>query len=572
MTSVDSTKFTIHYVKQKPLDLASLEKSFEATEEDMQCCYNPFQIKHFQNYNPVYSLFFELSEKSYNKIALNHQYHFLTMNTVVHHETQQEYNKPVFIKYAPLIDPIRYMTGKYKVDTEKLHVLPNPFSKEEDLPLQKIAHHNNTSYTDNFFSFLTSTLLNTHGFVHGLDYYGSFLGVQTTFKANISDDLEYLNASEYFSEHMNKLFTVSMDTTNEFANFGSRRNKKKLEIEDISDTILLEEIEVVNALELSESKEHDNDTFNEVVYEKESPANSTASSINSSNNSETNYSVGEDDDEDDDGSGSEDWLTESDESGDYGNETSQYAYIKDFPVQLICLEKCDGTMDELFVRDSITVENGAAALMQVIMTLIAYQKAFHFTHNDLHTNNIMYVNTDVEYLYYRYNKKIYKVPTYGKIFKIIDFGRSIYKYKGRQFFSDSFAPGGDGATQYNCEPFMNEKKPRIDPNYSFDLCRLGCSIYDFVIEDDENPSTFDDLQKTVYRWCIDDNEKNILYKRNGEERYPNFKLYKMIARTVHNHTPQEQLDFPYFKQFLTEKKLGSKVDVLDLDELPVYVQ
>jgi hypothetical protein len=124
------------------------------------------------------------------------------MNSVVHHETQQEHCKPVFIKYAPLIDPIRYMTGKYKVDTEKLHVLPNPFSKEEDLPLQKIAHHNNTSYTDNFFSFLTSTLLNTHGFVHGLDYYGSFLGVQTTFKANISDDLEYLNASEYFSEQL----------------------------------------------------------------------------------------------------------------------------------------------------------------------------------------------------------------------------------------------------------------------------------------------------------------------------------------------------------------------------------
>jgi hypothetical protein len=160
------------------------------------------------------------------------------------------------------------------------------------------------------------------------------------------------------------------------------------------------------------------------------------------------------------------------------------------------------------------------------------------------------------------------VPTYGRIFKIIDFGRSAYKFKGQLFFSDSFAPGGDGATQYNCEPFMNEKKPRIDPNYSFDLSRLGCSIYDFIIDDDKHPEKFDELQKTIHRWCLDDNDKNILYKRNGEERYPNFKLYKMIARTVHKHTPQEQLAFPFFSQFLS-KKLGE--EVMDIDILPVYV-
>ena len=42
--------------------------------------------------------------------------------------------------------------------------------------------------------------------------------------------------------------------------------------------------------------------------------------------------------------------------------------------------------------------------------------------------------------------------------------------------------------------------------------------------------------------------KNILYKKNGEERYPNFKLYKMIARTVHNKTPDDQLNTDIFKQ------------------------
>jgi len=571
MSILDDTKFNIHYVKQKPIDLGSLEKDYAYNHEDLEYHYNPFQINHFQNYNPVYSLFFDLSEKSYNKIALNHDYHFVNMNKVINYETQETTNKPVFIKYSPLVDPIRYMTGKYKDDMDKMNILPNPFSS--NTPLQKISYYNNTSYTDNFFSFLASKLMHKHDFVHGVDYYGSFLGVQEKFKANISDDLEYLNSSDYFTENMNKLFTVSVDTPNEFANFGSRRNKKKLQIDDVSDDISVEDLDFITS---TESVEQTNS--NELVYEKENNS-TTSSSSDSSNNSETNYSVDDDQESDnsnEDGSdknsdSDSDWVSDSDGSDNYDDddeEQSEYAFINNFPVQLICLEKCDGTMDELFVKDKLNHDTGAAALMQVIMSLIAYQKAFNFTHNDLHTNNIMYVNTDKKYLYYQYDKKTYRVPTYGKIFKIIDFGRSAYKFKGQLFFSDSFAPGGDGATQYNCEPFMNEKKPRIDPNYSFDLSRLGCSIYDFIIDDDKYPENFDELQKTIHRWCLDDNDKNILYKRNGEERYPNFKLYKMIARTVHKHTPQEQLGFSFFSQFLS-KKVGE--EVMDIDVLPTYV-
>jgi hypothetical protein len=218
---------------------------------------------------------------------------------------------------------------------------------------------------------------------------------------------------------------------------------------------------------------------------------------------------------------------------------------------MICLEKCDGTIDDLFEKDMLNEKQCASAIFQIIITLATYQKAFNFTHNDLHTNNIMYINTDIEFLYYCYNKKYYKVPSYGRIYKIIDFGRSIYKYQGKTLCSDSFAPGGDAVTQYNCEPFMNENKPRIDPNYSFDLCRLGTSIYDFIIDIDDKESDLDFFQKIILKWCMDDNGKNVLYKKNGDERYPNFKLYKMIARTVHNHTPEEQLKHQIFKLYVS---------------------
>ena len=33
---------------------------------------------------------------------------------------------------------------------------------------------------------------------------------------------------------------------------------------------------------------------------------------------------------------------------------------------------------------------------------------------------------------------------------------------------------------------MIQDKPRIDPNYSFDLCRLGCSLFDYFVDDLDN--------------------------------------------------------------------------------------
>ena len=266
----------------------------------------------------------------------------------------------------------------------------------------------------------------------------------------------------------------------------------------------------------------------------------------------------EDDDEDDD--------EDEDEDEDDDDNENINAYIYNFPIQSICLEKCQGTFDELLENNLVDETNSAAYLMQIIMTLIVLQKTFSFTHNDLHTNNIMYINTDLEFIYYQYDSNIYKVPTYGKIFKLIDFGRGIYKFQNNLFCSDSFAPGDDAATQYNFEPYYNRNKPIIEPNMSFDLCRLGCSIFDFII-DSIHDTKLNDFQQTIARWCTDDYGKNVLYKKNGEERYPDFKLYKMIARTVHNHLPQNQLSFPFFSQFLCKT---NNTPTINIDSMPCY--
>ena len=121
------------------------------------------------------------------------------------------------------------------------------------------------------------------------------------------------------------------------------------------------------------------------------------------------------------------------------------------------MEKCENTLDYLILSKDISTDEWYSIFMQIIMILITYQKAFSFTHNDLHTNNVMYNTTTKKYIYYLHNKKYYKVPTFGRLFKIIDFGRSIYKYNDNIFCSDSFKRGNDAASQYNCEPYLNNK-------------------------------------------------------------------------------------------------------------------
>ena len=571
MNSSENSKFEIDYDTCHMIDIDYLKKQFEPTDDDKEFEYNPMSISKIQNYNPIYTIFFKMDENNYNKICFSNKYKFVDFSTIQESLTKRNVPSKIFIKYSPLLDPIRYMIGKYELNNANLKELPQ-FNSDTTNCNNKLLSINNSSYIDCFFSFLSSKLLHNYNFNNSIDFYGSFLSVQDKYKMDISDDFEYLNESNYFLNNLNKKFKITKsDLLNVVMNNNSRRNKNKINISESNLNICNIENDIVDDLQIEEIVES-----NEIeeVYSKNTNNNSSSDSSESDNDSDSDYSneSGESDDDSEDSDETEDSDEDSDESNESSSvpEETVFSYIDNFPVQMICIEKCKDTLDSLFENEKMDDENGSSALFQVIMSLIAYQKAFSFTHNDLHTNNVMYSETNEEFLYYKYNRKIYKVPTYGKIFKLIDFGRSIYTFKGKIFCSDSFAPGGDAATQYNCEPYLNENKPVIEPNFSFDLCRLGCSIYDFII-DDEEEAEMNELQKTIYRWCLDDSNLSILYKKNGNERYPNFKLYKMIARTVHNHTPQKQLEFPFFNQYEIDSQIDTNIEIINIDKIHSYV-
>jgi hypothetical protein len=561
-------------------------------------------ITKVQNYIPIYDRFFSLNATNWNSINLNHKLylsdiketkdkHILGKLKNIHMSEDEETCK-VFIKMAPLLDPCKYLIGKYNHNDPTLFNLPS-FDKSNKVH-PKIADINNSSYVDGFFSFLTSTLLNQHNFIHGLDYYGSFLAIKNDYKINIIDDLDYLVQSSFFNSQKNILFKVE-----DYSHL----------IEDTNTTKVLKPINISTSLKSITSVASINQDMFENIFDNNSDNNNFVSleditdsnffdlseetksetlKSSSSCSSRSSHTNDNDYDDIDDNDNDNDELTDKDmkdinddKDTDINSDTSSFdTYYDDddvvmltipkFPIQLICLEQCEATLDKLIMEDDMTEEQWFSALMQVIMTLITYQKTFSFTHNDLHTNNIMYITTNKKFIYYVYKKKTYKVPTFGRIFKIIDFGRAIYKYNDKIFCSDSFQTGGDAATQYNTEPFFNDKKPRLEPNFSFDLCRLACSVFDYVVDNFQNLKTLTEtnsLVRIINEWCIDDNGVNILYKNNGVERYPDFKLYKMIARFVHNHTPQAQLERPEFRKYIiTNKNIPKTETIINIDELP----
>jgi len=613
MTTDNSTKISIEYWKRTKMpDLGIMENQYNVyyndtlTEESSDIdeivkSYNPFHITNFQIYQPIYNIFFQLTEKNYQTITWKAPTQIHDLFSVILTDSVEEpvsIQQNIFIKYSPLLDPIRYLIGKYEKTAHLIRKLPT-FTDNECHP--KYNDVNNASYIDSFFCFLSSKLSYKMNFPHSVEYYGSFLGIQELYKMDITDDLEYLTESDFFKNNLNKLYNINgvPEYYRQYADTKSSKTNRqqKLVIDedyskdvmeitdiidlDIDDTMMIIDANRVDSTEDEETEKNSGDSSvetedmeNYAIYQSEKNNSSNDDDDSDDDDSDDDYEFEDEENSQEqelyvDDVTEEDNETESENSSDFSSvETDEtpkvVAYIHDFPIQMICLERCDGTLDELFENNMITEEIGSAFLFQIILTLITYQKYFQFTHNDLHTNNIMYKNTDIEFLYYQYNNEYYRVPTYGKIMKIIDFGRSIYKYKGKVFCSDSFSSSGDASTQYNFPPYYNKKRPLIEPNYSFDLCRLGCSIYDFIIDEPNPPfDELDELQKIIYTWCLDDRGRNVLYKKNGEERYPNFKLYKMIAKNVHYHTPEKQLTFSVFSQY--------KVDIDNVENMNIFV-
>ena len=212
----------------------------------------------------------------------------------------------------------------------------------------------------------------------------------------------------------------------------------------------------------------------------------------------------------------------------------------------------EDTLDNLIDNDyNISTLEWKSILFQIVFGLSVAQKRYNFIHNDLHSSNIMFEKTEKEFLYFCYDNKYFKIPTFGKIAKIIDFGRATFKLNNKIYFSDVFKSRGDAEGQYDYPYYGSLKDSKIRPNYSFDLARLSTTI----VEHFESGS---EIYRVLELWTTD-KYGNILLNNSDD-----FNLYKNIAKNVFSAVPKHQFKKMIFKQFIIKK------DDIEDDEYVYY--
>jgi hypothetical protein len=475
-----------------------------------------------------------------------------------------------FLKVTHLLDPIRWMKGRYSLPQNT--GLPW-HTRTWFTAMNKLQNPDNQAYVEAMASYALGRLREEGVSPHFNEFYGAFCARAETYRYNLTDEYQSFRNTRWFWNGQKKgLYSLCVI---------DQADPTKPVIDDIVNEMLREP-------SIMGDEESDGSDSEEEILVEGGNTGVEIGSIHSDNMSSISFESEEESDEEDDGSDDEDEDEDSEEEDD--EDYRIYSVLRNFPVMLIASEDNRGTMDALMDDDELvgaTVgtpaweERWSAWLFQVIAALSCAQSLLGFTHNDLHTNNIVWTETTEEYLWYRSRAGgLFRVPTFGKLFRLIDFGRSIFSINGKQFISDDFCNGNDAEGQYCFKPLHPRPAPGevVQPNPSFDLSRLAVSLFEGLFpeapkekeggailsseEGMEVRETESPLYNVLWSWMVDDDGENILIEADGEEKFPDFGLYKHIAAKVHTAVPAQQFSKPAFDRFHVAEKevpVGQKI-------------
>ena len=430
---------------------------------------------------------------------------------------------PVHRKTTMILSPFKWMRGDYGTIG-----LPKPEEVANDMQ-EKLQ----SSHTAAYVGALTSIALSESGCIHFPKVYGVYVGMAEKHTIDISDDYEDLSDRRWFGDNLGKSFELKLrsqePSTDDFKYTRSQRPSvivgKELDLDDIQDI----EVEHVSQPSSRSNTESHMTKSSHTVDEE------------SSDDSEDVFEIRSCD------CGSED-SEEDHEAGEEDDEAFAWATFKDVPVVTTVMEKCEGTFYDL-LKLHPDPEKQTAWVSQIVLALAYAQRNYGFVHNDLHGNNVMYVKTHEEYLYYKHSGVCYRVPTYGYILKIIDFDRAVVSVRligmkdSRQFASSQFQTEEEAAGQYNFEPFFDNEHPHIPPSSSFDLCRFATSMFwDMFPEGPEVPCSHP-LFNVFKQWMQQSDGTSVMFRkqRDNHDRYHGFDLYKAIARYCKDSVPRREI-------------------------------
>jgi len=489
-------------------------------------------ISNLQFYMPFFSLYFHVhnTKNSTKRIDLDRENYIRKITEI----TKQRYynsnlllkadiynskkttvdNLDTFCKTIPLVDPTHCFRNNYNLYVKNNPYLPSPYNYNT---FSKINNMDNTAYIDVLCSYLFSKLTEKNINPAFALFYGSANGLGD-YNYDLSDEYYDIKEDEYFKRIRGKNIIVNTYTSDTEESEESEEETYSLSNSEIG-SLSNSEIGSLSNSEIG------------------SLSNSESGSLSNSEVNSPSKSLDRDSERDT-------YDNEKYKKINARNTDEHIAILKDIPVQLMFIEKLEGTLEDLL--DDISDELLLSCLFQISFSLVYLQKHFKFTHNDLHINNVMYQKTEVENYYYKYNNIYFKVPTYGYSFKIIDFGRSIFSYNNKIFMNDVFSKYGEASGQYtypNSVSFMkNNNSELINPNYSFDMCRLAMTILEDIHGD-----VHDAIVDLLIHLCTDKNGDNYC------EMDSDFNLYIKISKNSRNAVPKDIIQGNLFKIFRVKK-------------------
>jgi hypothetical protein len=424
----------------------------------------------------------------------------------------------LFVKYIPIIDPIEEIIK----DTKNANImLPNNYNYNIS---EKVNNFQNSSYLDFFFTFLGSKLSESGKCPCFPIFYGTLNGMKQNYMYDLSDDYSQVKYHNNFQRNLNKNYELVIKQITDNDSDSDSDNDS----DNDSDSDIDIHLEILNNVEFQNIKDIIDEEFKHTL----------------NNNEKKNLSLK---------SNLEEIITINDDNYEFENifnecdNNVKYIQFKEFPVQCVFMEKLSYTLEDLIRKENYDISDieWKSIFFQICFGLAVAQKKFNLVHNDLHCENIMFQDTHEEYIYYEYENNCYRIPTFGKITKIIDFGRATFTHNNIIYFSDAFDENGDAGGQYDYPHNNSFKGCKLKPNPSFDLARLSSTIIEYFDKDT-------DLYKLLKTW-ITDKYNYFLYNDPDD-----FDLYKNIAKNVTNAIPMKQLKKSIFKKFTIKKDLIPK--------------
>ena len=459
--------------------------------------------------------------------------------------------KKAFCKVTHILDPIRSMQGYYE------HPEKGVVRKRN-----KLEAPMNKAFVDGLCNYLVGQLRERNLSPHFCLFYGGFQGIADKYRFCITEEFEsYRKYRAFWNKSAKGLFRVLQDETS-IKSAGTSLHSTRFSYS--TPTSHTSEASHISLDELEEAgEEAELESVESLEGMEEMPELVAAEETEAEDEEDEEE---EEDDEEEDEEEEEEEEEEEDTTVEFTN----------YPVMLMFQEHMEGVLDDLLEDEEEQADQGSAGwedrwtawTFQIIAALCAAQGVLGFTHNDLHTNNIVFTETDQSWLFYKNRAgEVWRIPTFGRIFRIIDFGRAVYRVGDKWFISDDYETGGDAEGQYNFPAMQTLKpsRPMVYPNPSFDLARYAVSVIDAlfpempaekldgpVLSHEENwtvHTTESPLWNLLWSWLIDVKGRNVLKDEDGMERFPDFDLYSHIAANVTSAKPQEQIGKDIFAKW-----------------------